>query len=580
MRNKKYLFASLITISLIVCSLVYGQEESEPVFSGRLLVKFQSDFPDWYPELIAMAFEMPVKDAIAEMGTLDLETPLPGYTELYAWMLEHLPGVEYAEPDVYFKPQIFIPNDPSSQPGNTGAWYLWRIGMPAAWLHTRGSPNVIIALLDTGVNPHPDLEGKLVPGWNFYDNTTNPTDVYGHGTLMAGIIAANTNNGIGIASVGTNCRLMPLRISDNAGNGGLGNAVRALVWAANRGAKVAVCNYEMYLSQSVRDAARYFTERGGIVIMPSGNSGGIASYSDNPYVLVVGATNQQDQVPSFVSRGTFLDLAAPGVDIGCTLHTGNYGSVTGTCPAAAVVGGVAGLIYSANPRLTPQQVEQILESTADDIGTPGWDAHSGWGRVNAYRAVVRARGLARDSIPPALAFISPTLNATVSGMVNITLNASDNVGIKELQVYIDNQLFEARERPPFTFRWDTVRVPNGVHTLSAVAMDWEGNRRTVSIPVTVSNAADTTPPTIRILSPTEGAQVSGTVAVLVEARDNQRVARVELYVNGQRVTLTTIAPFTLYWNTRDLAPGTYTLQCRAYDSAGNVGVSAPVTVRR
>ncbi len=80
--------------------------------------------------------------------------------------------------------------------------------------------------------------------------------------------------------------------------------------------------------------------------------------------------------------------------------------------------------------INPQQVEQILESTADDIGTPGWDAHSGWGRVNAYRAVVRARGFARDSIPPALAFISPTPNATVSGMVNITLNASDNVGIK------------------------------------------------------------------------------------------------------------------------------------------------------
>ncbi len=471
MRNIKHLFASLIAISLLACSLVYGQKESEPVFSGRLLVKFQSDFPDRYPELIAMAFEMSVKDTIAEVETLDLETPLPGYTELYAWMLAQLPGVEYAEPDVYFKPQVFIPNDPSSQPGNTGAWYLWRIGMPAAWLHTLGSPNVIIALLDTGVNPHPDLEGKLVPGWNFYDNSTNPVDVYGHGTSIAGIIVANTNNGIGIASVGTNCRLMPLRISDNAGNGGLGNAVRALVWAANRRAKVAVCSYEMYLSQSVRDAARYFMERGGIVIMPSGNSGGVASYSDNPYVLVVGATDQQDQVPSFVSRGTFLDLVAPGVSIGCTLRTGGYGTLTGTCPAAAVVGGVAGLIYSANPRLTPQQVERILESMADDIDAPGWDVHSGWGRVNAYRAVVRARGLARDSIPPTLAFASPTPNTTVSGIVNITLNASDNVGIKELQVYIDNQLFEARERPPFTFRWDTLRVPNGVHTLSAVAID-------------------------------------------------------------------------------------------------------------
>ncbi len=123
------------------------------------------------------------------------------------------------------------------------------------------------------------------------------------------IIAANTNNGIGIASVGTNCRLMPLRISDNAGNGGLGNAVRALVWAANRGAKVAVCNYEMYLSQSVRDAAPLYGARWDCDHAFWQLQEGLLPTRITPMFWLLGRRISMDQVPSFVSRGTFLGLA-------------------------------------------------------------------------------------------------------------------------------------------------------------------------------------------------------------------------------------------------------------------------------
>lgn len=581
MRPRNTLIVGFIVVWLMSLPTTFAQETGEAVSSGRLLVKFSSEFPDWYPDLVAMAFGMPVVDGIYELQALNLETPMPGYEDLYAWMLSALPGIEYAESDLLYQPQVLLPNDPHSAMGSSGGWYLWRIGMPAAWMYTQGNPDVIIALLDTGVKArHPDLQGKLVSGWNFYNNNSNTDDVLGHGTMMAGILAANTNNGVGIASVGTRCRVMPIRISDNAGNGGLGNAARGLIWAADRGAKVALVSYSMYTSQTVRDAAQYFVSRGGIVVMPAGNSGGNNNFLDNPYVTVVSATNQQDEIASFSSRGNYLDISAPWVSIACTLPTNGYGTVTGTCPAAAVVGGVAGLLYSANPLLTSQQVEQILKSTADDLGTLGWDTTYGAGRVNAYRAVVRARGLPRDTTPPSVSFASPAQNSTVSGLVNIAVNASDNVGVRSLQASVNGQHLETRELPPYTFRWNTSRLANGAYTISATATDWEGNRRTTTCTVSVRNSADRTPPTVRILSPTNGAQVSGTVRITVSAQDDQRVTRVELYVNNQRVTLTTLPPFTLYWNTSSLPTGTYTLQCKVYDAAENVGVSAPVTVRK
>src|SRR5262249_2064272 len=128
--------------------------------------------------------------------------------------------------------------------------------------------------------------------------------------------------------------------------------------------------------------------------------------------------------------------------------------------------------------------------------------------------------------------------------------------------------------------WDTTNLSNGTHTLTATASDAAGNASSSAISVTVSNIADTTPPTISITSPVSGARVSGNVSVYVNTTDNVAVVKVELYVDGSLSSSSTTSPFTTKWNARKAASGAHTLQCKAYDAAGNVGASAAVTVYR
>ncbi len=122
--------------------------------------------------------------------------------------------VESAEVDLLVPPDGVTPNDPLYP----SQWHLSRIAAPDAWSTTTGSSGIIIAILDSGVDgSHPDLASKMVSGWNFYDNNANTTDVYGHGTKVAGTAAAAGNNGTGVASVAWNCLIMPVRISDTSG---------------------------------------------------------------------------------------------------------------------------------------------------------------------------------------------------------------------------------------------------------------------------------------------------------------------------------------------------------------------------
>ena len=185
-----------------------------------------------------------------------------------------------------------------------------------------------------------------------------------------------------------------------------------------------------------------------------------------------------------------------------------------------------------------------------------------------------------DTIAPAVSLTAPVNNATVSGTVTITANASDNVGVVKVEFYQDGALLSAGNVTPYSYTWNTSTVANGSHTLSTKAYDATGNvGQSANVTVTVNNSvSDTTAPTVSLAAPANNATVVGIVAVSINASDNVGVSKVEFYVNGALQATDTVAPYSFSWNTTALANASYTLSAKAYDAAGNVGQSGNVTV--
>jgi hypothetical protein len=315
------------------------------------------------------------------------------------------------------------------------------------------------------------------------------------------------------------------------------------------------------------------------VTVAAGNEGVFETSADNPYVLTVSASNPDDLLYAWSNTGNNIDMAAPGSAYS-TQRGGTYSAVSGTSIAAPIVAGIAALVLSSNPNLSADDVQAILKESADDRGVAGWDSSYGWGRVNAERAAIMAGGGSVDTAPPAVSFISPSPGATVSGSVSVQVNASDNVGVVWINLSVDETPSGSDTTAPYSFNWDSSSIPNGEHTLVATAQDASGNTSTATISVTVNNSVDTTPPSISISSPAAGGRVSGNVSVLVSASDQVGVVRVELYVDGGLSATSTTSPFTTRWNAKRARLGAHTLQCKAFDAAGNVGTSATRTVYR
>lgn len=547
---------------------------------GRVLVKFHDNILPAHARNIIAALGARDADEIPNIGVHILDLPYEANETAFVQAFQARSEVEYAELDRVVEPADVTPNDP----WYIDEWHLTKISAPTAWSTTTGSSSVIIAILDSGVDgTHPDLAPKMVPGWDVYNNNSDTSDTGGHGTTVAGTAAAAGNNGIGVASVAWGCKIMPVRIVDSSGYTSYSLLANGLTWAADHGARVANISFSPIIdSSTVTSAARYFQNKGGVVTSSAGNLGTFVSSPDNAYILTVGATDTNDVVTSFSNPGNAVDLSAPGVLIRTTALGGAYQSVAGTSYSAPIVAGVAALVMSANPSLTPNQIQDILKQSADDLGAAGWDPSYGWGRVNAARAVALAGGGGTvDSTLPAVSITSPSGGATVSGAVSVAVSATDNVGVSSVSLTIDGNPRGSDTSSPYTFQWDTTTASNGSHTLIASAIDTAGNAASYSITVTVSNSApppDTTPPTETITSPSDGGKVSGNASVYVNVADNVGVTRNELYVDGVLVSSSSALPFTTKWNTGKVKAGPHVLLCKAYDAAGNIGFSQVVTV--
>ncbi|MEA1960780.1 MAG: S8 family serine peptidase [Bacillota bacterium] len=250
-----------------------------------------------------------------------------------------------------------------------------------------------MAVLDTGVDDtHPDLEGRVLPGWDFVNNDDDFMDDHPdrHGTRVAGIIAANTNNLLGIAGMDWNCKILPLKVLDNEGGGSTESVAAAIRYAVKQGADVINMSYgASSLSSLEREAIWEAYEAGVILVAASGNNASavmyLAAYSP---VISVGSTGQSDQVSSFSCYGKRLDLVAPGEDILSTGFDGGYDSGNGTSFSAPVVSGIAALMLGYNDELNSEQLEWMMEQTALSLTASGErDDYSGYGRVQPLLAL-------------------------------------------------------------------------------------------------------------------------------------------------------------------------------------------------
>lgn len=550
--------------------------------SGRILVMPHAGLPE-------RALARIVKDSggtgSRRIGQSQLRiVELPRGLEMQAVAtLKRNPHIEFAELDRRVAPAA-APNDPYFG----SSWHLAKINASTAWDSSTGS-GVTVAVLDTGVDAaHPDLSSRIVPGWNFHDNNSNTSDVHGHGSAVAGAAAATMNNAIGVAAIAGQARIMPIRIADANAYAYWSTVAQGLTWAADNGARVANISYVGVAgSSAVQSAAQYMKNKGGLVVVCAGNNNRDEGIAPTTAMIPVSATDENDLKTSFSSWGGFVAMSAPGINVWTTQRGGTYGQWWGTSIASPVTAGVVALMMARKPTLSAAQVESLLYASAVDLGASGRDPVFGHGRVDAaaaLRAVDGATASTTDTQAPTVSLASPSGGSTVSGLVSVGVNASDDTGVSRVDLLVNGAVVASDTSAPFAFSWDSTRVSNGSTTLSLRASDAAGNTATsAGVVVTVSNVAvaDTSAPVLRISNPVDGSVVSGNVGIRVEASDDSGAAAISqtLLINGTRVASATGGSLSFNWNTRKVKPGSYVIQAVAVDAAGNRSTQS-VTVTR
>jgi len=297
---------------------------------------------------------------------------------------------------------------------NSYQWALTTIQAPQAWDLTTGCSTISIAVLDTGVDTsHPDLSGKVVGNIN-YSSSGTVSDVYGHGTHVAGIAAAATNNGQGVAGLGYDSTILNVKVMGDDGVGTYSAVAYGIVWAADHGARVINMSLGGTSSSStLQDAVNYAWGKGVVLVAAAGNNGNSVpfypAYFQN--VIAVASTGPTDTLSPYSNYGDWVDVAAPGGSIWSTKPNNSYGSLSGTSMASPHVAGLGALVFTrvsdtnGNGFLN-DEVRACIQNNADNIGVTG----IGSGRINAYKAVQ-----ATSPAPPTTGSIAGTVTDAVTG---------------------------------------------------------------------------------------------------------------------------------------------------------------------
>ena len=431
--------------------------------------------------------------------------------------------VEFAEEDRVISVNM-TPNDPFfTTAGSWGQGYddLWgtkRIGAPAAW-DTGAGAGVVVAVVDTGIDyTHPDIAGNIwtnsreiagngidddgngyiddVRGWDFvgplyYSPTesNDPIDHFGHGTHVAGTIAAIGNNGIGVIGVAWQAKIMIVKGLDDSGTGLESTLANAIMYAANNGADVINASWGGYgTSETVADAVHYAYNLGAVVVAAAGNS---ADDARNYYpanleeAITVAAATQDDATAYFSNFGSKVDVAAPGTDIlslraaGTSLGNpvdNDYTRASGTSMAAPHVSGVAALVLSRHPEYSNEDVRQAIRTSATDFGAPGYDFNFGYGGLNAAGAIA-ANNVLEAKISSPLDQTSVAELTTISGVARGSEFAYYTLeyGAGTLPTVWTAIQTSGTPTAGALGVFDATSVPNGPHTIRLTAYNASGD---------------------------------------------------------------------------------------------------------
>ena len=363
-------------------------ESSSEYVPDQILVGFKHNISDAQKRFLRGSSSGKLPDPLEKLNIFLIDVPA-GQMDAELEKFKQDPDVVFAEPNYLGLALDTIPNDP-----DWGKQYnLVAIRAPQGWDLSTGSSAVTIAIVDSGVDlSHPDLAGKLVAGYDFVDNDTVPQDQYGHGTHVAGIAAASSNNNRGIAGVSWGAKIMPVRVLNAFGGGTFSAVANGIIWATDHGAQVINLSLGGDVgSPALKAAVDYALAKNMIVVAAAGNTGTTPLIYPAQYtgVIAVGATDSTNTRASFSDYGNELDLVAPGKSIYSLFPGNNYGYDTGTSMSAPHVAGLAAILLSI-PGNPASAVEGQMESTALDLGSAGWDQFYGYGLIQMDAAIALA----------------------------------------------------------------------------------------------------------------------------------------------------------------------------------------------
>lgn len=433
--------------------------------------------------------------------------------------LKNNPEVEEAHLDYFARAEV-VPNDPLFQ----DQWGLVTIKCPEVWEITKGSEDVIISIVDTGVDRgHPDLRDKLVPGFdmvNVADVTPDqgcvwegdiatrdddPDDENGHGTHCAGIAAGITDNDIGIAGVAWNSKVMPVRVLANmrctrgdsstfvTGTGLFSDIADGIIWAADHGAKVISLSLGGLVNKSdsepepMKSAIDYAISKGCVVVAAMGNDGADLDVEDvyhypskHASVLAVGAIDKNNQRASFSNYGDYKHVMAPGVSIRSTYFGSRYADMDGTSMATPFVSGVAALVRSANPQLAPKQVIDIIRQSS--ISSDQYGKEFGFGLINAEAAVKMAMGGAGGAEPEPVTSLGPFISEVSGSLARTGDEKTYKVSVSnKLTINLDGpegsdfDIYVKKGSPPTRSSYDSKGYSSQASETLAIQVDESGD---------------------------------------------------------------------------------------------------------
>ena len=395
----------------------------------EVLVKFKPTISDQTIKTTIAAYQAKKIKRIPRINVYKIQIQKSTTLEETLYALRRNPDVEYAEPnyiayvaetpnDPLFEDQYALYNPGSGPPGSPQGEERADIKATSTWEETKGNEDIVIAILDTGVDlSHPDLVDLENPdlnkiyssGYDFINDDSDATDDQGHGTHVAGIAAALTHNGKGIAGVAWNCKILPVKVLNDLGEGAYSDMIEGIIWAADNGADV--INLSLGGPEELlplENALKYAYNKNIVIVAAAGNDGEAVLYpaAYDAYCLAVAATNDSDERVDFSNSGGLwksnagpeIDVAAPGEEIVSLVPTwyfgaGSfpYGTGSGTSQASPHVAGLAALIKSVKPHLTAAQIMNVIRYSADDVNSadnPGKDNFIGYGRINMKKALV------------------------------------------------------------------------------------------------------------------------------------------------------------------------------------------------